>query len=107
LRAADNGAGTVPAAPAAGTFSSQAAPEAGTTKLSATRLADATACLNRAFDGPDGSLSRVILADFDGEPAYFGVYLTSPGAGLAPDVLHLDVAAVHGCRILAQSSARL
>jgi predicted nucleic acid-binding protein len=47
------------------------------------------------------------MADFDGESAYFGVYLTSPGAGLPPDALHLDVAAAHGCRILAQSTARL
>jgi hypothetical protein len=106
LSAADDGVTAQPA-PAAGTFSSGAPAEAATTKLSTARLKDATACLDRAFARPEGALSRVIMADFDGESAYFGVYLTSPGAGLPPDALHLDVAAAHGCRILAQSTARL
>jgi hypothetical protein len=107
LSTANDGAVAQPAAPTAGTFSSGAPAEAATTKLSAARLSDATACLNRAFGQPEGSLARVIQAEFDGQSAFFGVYLTGPGADLPPDALHLDVAAVHGCRILAQSTARL
>jgi hypothetical protein len=106
LQASDN-AGAAQPVPAAGTFSSGAPAEDATAKVSASRLSDATACLDRAFNRPEGSLTRVIQATFDGEPAYFGVYLTSPGSGLPPDALHLDVAAAHGCRILAQSTARL
>jgi hypothetical protein len=78
-----------------------------TARISVSRLRDATACLDRAFGNPDGSLARVIAADFEGHSAYFGVYLSGPDAGLPPTLLQLDVAAVHGCRLLAQSTARL
>ena len=74
---------------------------------STSRLRPATQCLAEAFRHPDGALVRVILASYEGQPAYFGVYLVSPGAGLPPDELRLDVASVHGCTILAQSSAKV
>ncbi len=70
------------------------------------RLPTATACLDRAFD-PAGTLSRVILARYKGEPAYLGVYLIGPGAELPPTLLQLSVASVHGCNPLGQTTARL
>ena len=78
-----------------------------TVALSPGRVRPATDCLTRAFLHTDGTLVRVILAKYEGQPAYFGVYLVSPGAGLPPKELRLDVASVHGCTILAQSSAEI
>ena len=70
------------------------------------RLPSATECLDRAFR-PAGTLSRVILARFKGEPAYLGVYLIGPGAELPPTLLQLNVASVHGCNPVGQTTARL
>ena len=70
-------------------------------------LPKATACLNEAFGNPNGTLSRVILATYQGQPAYFGVYLIGPGAGLPPTLLQLNVASVHGCQLLSQTTGRL
>ena len=70
-------------------------------------LPKATACLNKAFDTPSGTLSRVILATYQGEPAYLGVYLIGPGAELPPTLLQLNVASVHGCQPLGETTARL
>ena len=70
-------------------------------------LPTATACLNKAFDNPAGTLSRVIRARYGGQPAYLGVYLIGPGSELPPNLLQLSVASVHGCEVLGQSTARL
>ncbi|HEX3298861.1 MAG TPA: zf-HC2 domain-containing protein [Actinomycetota bacterium] len=70
-------------------------------------LPKATACLNKAFDSPTGTLTRVILATYQGEPAYLGVYLIGPGAELPPTLLQLNVASVHGCQPLGETTARL
>jgi hypothetical protein len=70
-------------------------------------LPTATACLNKAFDNPTGTLSRVIRARYAGQPAYLGVYLIGPGSELPPNLLQLSVASVHGCQVLGQSTARL
>ena len=70
-------------------------------------LPKATACSNQAFGNPSGTLSRVILASYQGQPAYFGVYLIGPGADLPPTLLQLNVASVHGCQLLSQTTARL
>ena len=70
-------------------------------------LPKATACLDKAFDTPGGTLSRVILASFQGQPAYFGVYLIGPGAELPPTLLQLNVASVHGCQPLGETTAKL
>jgi hypothetical protein len=70
-------------------------------------LPKATACLNQAFSNPSGTLSRVILARYQGQPAYLGVYLIGPGAELPPTILQLNIASVHGCRVLDQTAARL
>jgi anti-sigma factor RsiW len=71
------------------------------------QLPKATACLNKAFDTPSGTLSRVILATYQGQPAYLGVYLIGPGAELPPTLLQLNVASVHGCQPLGETTARL
>lgn len=76
-------------------------------EYSADRLGAATDCLDRAFNYPEGSLVRIILAKYQGQKAYFAVYLTGPGAGLPSDELRIDVSSAHGCQILAQSSAKL
>ncbi len=70
-------------------------------------LPKATACLNKAFDPPSGTLTRVILATYQGDPAYLGVYLIGPGAELPPTLLQLNVASVHGCQPLGETTARL
>jgi len=75
--------------------------------VDANRLPSATDCLDRAFNHPSGTLSRVILARYKGEPAYFGVYLIGPGAELPPTLLQIDVASVHGCDLVGQATARL
>ena len=49
----------------------------------------------------------MILARFKGEPAYLGVYLIGPGAELPPTLLQLNVASVHGCNPVGQTTARL
>ena len=99
--AQDGAFGSVSDAPPFG-FENNAA-----TSFSVDRLGAATDCLGRAFEQPEGSLVRIVLAKYEGQQAYFGVYVVSPGAGLPSDGLRIDVAAVHGCRILAQSSAKL
>jgi len=99
---AEAGAVTAPASTL-----TNAPPTDHTSKFSIDRLAPATNCLTRAFVHTEGQLVRVILARYEGQPAYFGVYLVSPGAGLAPNELRLDVASVQGCTILAESSAKI
>jgi hypothetical protein len=62
-------------------------------RLAPERLSAATRCLNRAYNG---------------EPAYLGVYLQSPGAGLPPNVGLVVVAALDHCSApLAASTFRL
>ena len=84
-----------------------AVPSAEDVSKNSTLLPTATACLNKAFDNPTGTLSRVIRATYAGQPAYLGVYLIGPGAELPPTLLQLNVAAVHGCQVLGQTTARL
>jgi anti-sigma factor RsiW len=91
----------------AGASSVPALPSAGDVSTDPSRLPAATACLNKAFDTPSGTLSRVILASYQGQPAYLGVYLIGPGAELPPTLLQLNVASVHGCDPLGQTAARL
>lgn len=72
------------------------------------RLPAATQCLEQAFpDEATGTLTRVVLARYEGRPAYFGLFAVGPGAGLPPTQLLLLVASVHGCDLLAQHSIRL
>jgi len=71
------------------------------------RLPEASACLEQAWGAAPGQLTRVILARFQGTPAYFGLYAVGPGAGLPPTRLQLLVASVRDCRPLASAYALL
>ena len=75
--------------------------------LSVARVPRATDCLTRAFGDPQGALVRIIYAKYEGQPAYIGAYLVSPGAGLPASELRIDFASVPGCEALAQTSARI
>lgn len=106
----DSAAG--PQAPVAGEAASPGAvPSVGgpeeAVKLLPERLPAATRCLDRAYDNQGGTLTRVILARYAGQPAYLGVYLQSPGAGLEPNVVLVVVASTHGCDLLATGQFRL
>ena len=90
-----------------GAPSAAAVPNAEDVSKDSALLPTATACLNKAFDNPTGTLSRVIRARYGGQPAYLGVYLIGPGSELPPNLLQLSVASVHGCEVLGQSTARL
>lgn len=88
---ADSGPGVLPEA--------IPGPEAAV-RLSPDRLRAATGCLAKAYPVQDGTPTRVILARYEGQPAYLGVYLQGPGGGLPPDSVLLVVAAVQGCQPL-------
>ena len=68
-------------------------------KLLVDRLPEAERCLASAYP-TDGVLHRVILARYDGTPAYIGLYLQGPGAGLPPERVLVVVAATDGCTLL-------
>lgn len=103
------GGSPVPAAGEAATPGpvSTVAGSADAVKLVPERLPAATRCLDRAYDNQGGTLTRVILARYAEQPAYLGVYLQSPGAGLEPNVVLVVVASVHGCDLLATGQFRL
>ena len=71
------------------------------------RLPEASACLDDAWGATPGQLTRVILARFDGKPAYLGLYAIGPGAGLPPTRLQLLVASVGTCQALGSGYALL
>lgn len=81
--------------------------DAGSTRLDAEQLAPALACLRTAVPDLEGSPVRVIEARFVGEPAYFAVFLTGPGAGQPPDTSKVWVVAKDACTILAATQATL
>jgi len=66
-------------------------------KLAPERLSAATRCLDHAYNNQAGTPTRVILARYDGVPAYLGVYLQSPGAGLQPNLGLVVVVSVDHC----------
>ncbi len=92
-------AGPVPGTGASAT----AAPKAGTSA----QAAAASACLDRAFAGPPGTLVRLVRARFQTTPAYLGFYEEGPGAGQPPDTLTIRVASVGSCVLLSTSQIRL
>jgi hypothetical protein len=107
-----NGLSAAPAMNAPGSAGAEATavpslPPAQDASADPSKLPKAMACLNKAFDTPSGTLSRVILASYEGQPAYLGVYLIGPGADLPPTLLQLNVASVRGCDPLGQTTARL
>jgi hypothetical protein len=71
------------------------------------RAQAALACLNQAFTGFGGEPTRLILAKYQGQPAYIGIYTERPGAGLPPNAVSVRVASVDGCTILSYSTVKL
>ena len=101
----ENGAGAAQSVDEGATFSGFDAAQP--TSLSTERFGPATQCLQSAFGDPQGRLVHLVYAKFNGQPAYFGVYLVSEGKGLPSNELRIDVASSGACQILVQSSARL
>ncbi len=68
---------------------------------------DALRCLRASgapVGQPDYQLVRLVEAKFKGTPAFFGVFLQSPGAGQPADHAIVWVSATNDCRILDQAS---
>jgi hypothetical protein len=59
------------------------------------------------FDDPRERLDRLIEAQYRGTPAYFAVFLESPGGGQPPDSAIVWVVATRDCRILTIASLPL
>jgi hypothetical protein len=57
--------------------------------------------------GPNDVLIRLIEAQFEGTPAFIGVYSEGPGAGQTPDHIVVFVIAKDDCRILSTASQRI
>ena len=57
--------------------------------------------------GPNDVLIRLIEAQFEGTPAFIGVFSERPGAGEAPDHIVVFVVAKDDCRILSTASQRI
>jgi hypothetical protein len=59
------------------------------------------------LDDPLERLDRLIEAQYRGTPAYFAVFLESPGGGQPPDSAIVWVVATRDCRILTLASLPL
>jgi hypothetical protein len=59
------------------------------------------------LDDPRERLDRLIEAQYQGTPAYFAVFLESPGGGQPPDSAIVWVVATRDCRILTLASLPL
>lgn len=59
------------------------------------------------LDDPRETLVRLIEAQYQGTPAYFAVFLESPGGGQPPDSAIVWVVATRDCRILTLASLPL
>lgn len=75
--AANGATGEAAASGTSAPISPIAAPDTAV-KLSPEKLPRATRCLDSAYDNQGGTLTRVILARYEGQPAYLGVYVQSP-----------------------------
>jgi anti-sigma factor RsiW len=70
----------------------------------ATAFDGAAACLGRAASGGEGQLVRLIEARYQGTPAYFGVYLTGPGADQPADGVRVLVVPRGDCSSILTST---
>jgi anti-sigma factor RsiW len=81
---------------------------ASTVQDSKERTSLARECVDQSgVRGPNDVLIRLIEAQFEGTPAYIGVYSEGPGAGQAPDHIVVFVVAKGDCRILSTASQRI
>jgi anti-sigma factor RsiW len=85
-----------------------AAPEAIQGRLgSDDETARSLACLNTGAPDAAGALTQLIQARFEGQPAYFGIFLEGPGAGQPPDKATVWVVSRRDCAILSFAQAKL
>jgi hypothetical protein len=101
------GAESAPTSDASGVSGAMDLPDLRPSQQLPERLPEASACLDQAWGATPGQLTRVILARFDGKPAYLGLYAIGPGAGLPPTRLQLLVASVGSCQALGSGYALL
>ncbi len=81
---------------------------ASTVQDSKERTSLAKECVDQSgVRGPNDVLIRLIEAQFEGMPAFIGVYSEGPGAGQAPDHIVVFVVAKDDCRILSTASQRI
>ena len=81
---------------------------ASTVQDSKERTSLAKECVDQSgVRGPNDVLIRLIEAQFEGTPAYIGVYSEGPGAGQAPDHIVVFVVAKDDGRILSTASQRI
>ncbi len=64
-------------------------------------------CLHRAAPDAAGDLTQLIQATFQGQPAYFGIFLEGPGAGEPTDKATVWVVSRSDCAILSFAQAKL
>ena len=67
----------------------------------------ALSCLQTAFQGIPGEPVRLIQATFQGQPAYIGIYIEGPGAGLPADTVTVRVASRASCTVLTFASYKV
>ena len=93
---------------AAGDARGTAAAFASSVEDSKERTSLARDCVDRSgVRGPNDVLIRLIEAQFEGTPAFIGVFSEGPGAGQAPDHVVVFVVAKDDCRILSTASQRI
>jgi anti-sigma factor RsiW len=81
---------------------------ASTVQDSKERTSLARNCVDRSgVRGSNDVLIRLIEAQFEGTPAFIGVFSEGPGAGQAPDHVVVFVVAKDDCRILSTASQRI
>jgi len=67
------------------------------------------ACIARSggpVDDANSTLVRMILAEYEGTPAYFAVFAEGPGAGQPASTIVVWIAAEGDCRLLSAASLR-
>jgi hypothetical protein len=81
---------------------------ASTVQDSKERTSLARDCVDQSgVRGPNDVLIRLIEAQFEGTPAFIGVYSEGPGAGQTPDHIVVFVIAKDDCGILSTASQRI
>jgi hypothetical protein len=77
-------------------------------KAFAQNASDAVPCITAtANPTKNDQLLEVLVARFEGTPAFVGVYLHRPGAGQPPSLLTIWVASQNGCNLLHYASQPL
>lgn len=77
------------------------------TKTSPSAVAEAVACLGKAFGPLPAPPTRLLQARYQGTLAIIGVVLTGPGADLPVDTVEVFVASREGCTVVSSTRAKL